>query len=57
MRTLFRELLADEMERRGALSNPHLAALLRDPTWTPDSESLWTAIGKAMEKLFQRVTD
>lgn len=45
-----REILAREMESRGALSNPHLAALLRDQRWTPDKDSLWTAIIKAMQR-------
>ncbi len=46
----FRNILADGMEDRGALSNPHLAGLLRDKTWTPDKDSLWTAILKAMQR-------
>lgn len=46
----FREILAQGMESRGGLSNPHMAALLRDPTWTPDKESLWTVILRAMHR-------
>lgn len=47
----FRTILADEMENRGTLSNPHLAALLRDRAWTPDKDSLWTAIIRAMDRV------
>jgi hypothetical protein len=47
----FRNILADELEDRGPLSNPHLAGLLRDKTWTPDKDSLWTAILRAMNRV------
>jgi len=45
-----REILAQEMMNRGPLSNEHLAGLLRDESWTPDKDSLWTAILRAMAK-------